>query len=160
MSAHRREQVASTIRRVVQNALVRGFADPRIRGLVTVTEVEVSHDLRDAQVHVSVLPERYEAATIAGLKAATLKIQRVLNEEMEMRRPPHLHFFLDQRLKKQAAVYSAIREAIEGPGASPAADSNDAGSESDPDSTDRSAGRLAGDETGGEESESNDARGG
>lgn len=111
---HRREQVASVIRRAVQNVLTRGLNDPRIRGMLTVTEVDVSADLRDAVVHVSILPAEYQAATMAGLEAATLRLQKLVNEQVDLRRPPHLRLRLDERIKKQATLLSAIREAVSG----------------------------------------------
>lgn len=110
--SHRREQLASILHRAVQNALSRGLADPRIRGLITVTEVEVTPDLREAIVSVSILPAQYQAATFQGLNAATLRLQKLVNGQISARRPPHIRFRLDERLKKQAEVLSAIRDAV------------------------------------------------
>lgn len=110
--SHRREQLASVLRRAVQGVLTRGLGDPRIRGLITVTEVEVSGDRRDAVVRVSILPEEQQSATFQGLCAATLHVQKLVNEQLDVRRPPHLRFQLDERLKKEAAVLSAIRQAV------------------------------------------------
>lgn len=110
--SHRREQLASVLRRAVQGVLTRGLGDPRIRGLITVTEVEVSGDRRDAVVRVSILPEEQQSATFQGLCAATLRVQKLVNEQLDVRRPPHLRFQLDERLKKEAAVLSAIRQAV------------------------------------------------
>lgn len=109
--SHRVEQVTSTLTKAIQQVLAKGLADPRIRGMITVTEVRTSKDLRHATVLVSIFPEQYERATIAGLQHATLRIQRAVNELMHMRRPPHLEFRLDQSLKKQAEILAAIREA-------------------------------------------------
>ncbi len=109
---HRREQLASILRRTVQNVLTRGLGDPRIRGLITVTEVEVTGDLREAVVHVSILPPECQAATMQGLTAATLHLQKLVNDELDLRRPPHLRFRLDERLKKEAQLLSAIRHAV------------------------------------------------
>jgi ribosome-binding factor A len=53
---HRAAQVASLLQRIVQGEIQRGIADPRVRGLVTVLGVDLSQDLEDATVRVSVLP--------------------------------------------------------------------------------------------------------
>lgn len=100
------------MKRAVQEVLVRGLSDPRIRGLVTVTDVEVTDDMRRAVVKVSVLPETHSAATIHGLRRATLRIQKKVNEKLALRRPPHLEFQLDDSLKRQAEVLAAINTAV------------------------------------------------
>ena len=110
--SHRREQLASVLHRAIQHVLTRGLNDPRIRGLVTVTEVEVTGDHREAVVHVSILPAEYQAATFQGLNAATLRLQKMVNDQLDVRRPPHIRFHLDERIKKQAQVLAAIREAV------------------------------------------------
>ncbi len=109
---HRREQLASVVHRAVQEVFTRGLNDPRIRGMLTVTEVDVSPDTRDAIVHVSILPAEFQAATMQGLQAATMRLQRLVNSQMDVRRPPHLRFQLDERIKKQAELLSAIRQAV------------------------------------------------
>lgn len=118
--SHRREQIASVIHRAVQNVFTRGLSDPRVRGMITVTEVEISGDLREATVHVSILPAEHQATTMHGLTAATMRIQHLINEQVDMRRPPHIRLRLDERVKKQAQLLSAIREAIEGEPTPPA----------------------------------------
>ena len=105
----RQQQIASTVKRAIQEILVRGLNDPRIQGLVTVTEVEVSKDLRHADVKISVYPDRHEALSIKGLEDATLRVQRALNDRLHMRRPPHIRFVLDRQFKKQAEVLEALR---------------------------------------------------
>lgn len=110
--SHRREQLASVMHRAVQEVFTRGLNDPRIRGMLTVTQVDVSPDTRDAVVHVSVLPAEYQAATMQGLRAATMRLQHLVNEQMDVRRPPHIRFQLDERIKKQAELLSAIRQAV------------------------------------------------
>lgn len=115
---HRREQLASLIHRAVQDILSRGLNDPRIRGMITVTEVDVSGDLRDAIVHVSILPAEQQNTTMHGLTAATMRIQRMMNERLDVRRPPHIRLSLDERVKKQAQLLAAIREAVDGGGES------------------------------------------
>lgn len=110
---HRREQLASVMHRAVQNILTRGLGDPRIRGMITVTQVEVSGDQRDATVHVSILPAEYQAATMAGLHAATIHLQKLVNEQISVRRPPHIRWRLDERIKKRAALLAAIEDAVD-----------------------------------------------
>lgn len=113
--SHRAERVASTLRKAVQESLSRGVGDPRVRGMVTVTEVDVTPDLLNARVFVSVLPSEYGPTTVKGLGSAAPRIQRAVNDRIHMRRIPRIEFVLDERLKKQAEVLAAINRAVGGP---------------------------------------------
>lgn len=110
--SHRKEQVESLLKRAVASVLQRGLADPRIKGLVSVTKVDVSPDLRNAAVYISITPEQYESRTLHGLKDATRHIQKQVNKAVKLRLVPHLEFRLDKGLKKQAEVFAAINEAM------------------------------------------------
>ena len=111
--SHRIEQVESLLQRTVAEVLQRRISDPRIEGMVSVTRVKVSPDMHDAQVYVSILPERFERKTIAGLGHATRHIQRYVREAVALRTVPHLNFRLDKTLKKEADVLDAIREGMQ-----------------------------------------------
>lgn len=110
--SHRTEQVASTVQRAVQSIFVRGLGDPRIRGMITVTSVKVSNDLQHATILVSIYPDQYQNLSMKGIAAATMRIQRLVNEQLHMRRPPRLRFELDVQFKRQAEVLDAIQAAI------------------------------------------------
>ena len=62
----RTEQVASTLKRAVQEVLSRGISDPRIQGLVTVTRVDVSADLANATLYCTVIPMKTDELDIRG----------------------------------------------------------------------------------------------
>ncbi len=108
---HRPKQVASTLRRAIQTVLTRGLADPRIQGMITITDIEVSSDLRHARVLISVYPDKYETKTIKGLRNATLRIQRKVNDLLALRRPPHIRFEIDKSMKAQADIMSLLHKA-------------------------------------------------
>ncbi len=70
--------------------------DPRL-GMVTVTEVRTRPDLSAAEVFYTVLPDDEEtrAATGEGLASAAPRLQRLLADEVRLRRTPALHFVED-----------------------------------------------------------------
>lgn len=109
----RSAQVASVIGRAVQMELVRGVADPRVRGMITVLGTDLSNDLEDATVRVSVLPGEYGALTVQALNHAVSHFRKMLLKETRMRRVPRLRFSLDETLKRTAAVDLALRQAAE-----------------------------------------------
>lgn len=111
--SHRTKQIESTLQRAVSQVLLRRLADPRIGGLVSVTEVKVSPDLRRASVHVSVLPAQFERKVLAALENASGHIQTSVRKLVSLRNVPVFDFCLDDSLKRQAAIYSAIHDGIE-----------------------------------------------
>lgn len=108
---HRIEQIESTLRKALAQVLQRKISDPRIRGMVSITEVVVSTDMKLAKVCVSVLPEEYAKRTLAGLKAANRHIQSEVKKLVALRIVPHLNFELDDSLKQADQVFKAIDEA-------------------------------------------------
>ncbi|MHC4415406.1 MAG: 30S ribosome-binding factor RbfA [Planctomycetota bacterium] len=109
--SQRTAQVASLIRKAVQNTLSRGLHDDRVRGLISVTKVSVGADLAQATVHVSVMPEEYAELTLQGLRHAAPRLRAELGRAVRLRRTPRLSFELDQSIKKQAALDAALVEA-------------------------------------------------
>ena len=135
MDPQRKLQVESLLQRETARVLQRGLADPRIKGLVSITRVECSVDLKTARVLVSITPEQHEELTMHGLRDATRFIQNKVKEKVALRVVPHLRFVVDESLKKQAAVLAAIQEGMErsgpDPDAPPASDTTDPTSEGD-----------------------------
>lgn len=111
--SRRREQRESVLLRAVQEVLSRGLADPRIRGLLTVTGVRLTEDGKQAFVSVSVLPEERAGLTMHGLRAATAHIRRDVMKKVRLREMPSIEFRLDERIKHQAGVLGAINRAAE-----------------------------------------------
>ena len=108
MSARMR-RVNEAVRAVVAEA-VGELKDPRI-GLVTVTGVSVSPDLREGTVYVSVLGnEKKRLATLAGLESAHAVVQARLGRELRMKRTPHLTFEYDPSVEQAVRISRLIDE--------------------------------------------------
>jgi ribosome-binding factor A len=111
----RQLKVASQIQRIVAMVLLRDISDPRVDGLVSVTRVEVTKDLREGKVYLSVLGgKRTPATVIEGIKSAGRHIQAEVAENLELRFVPRLTYILDESLKKQAEILKKIDEAVGG----------------------------------------------
>jgi ribosome-binding factor A len=102
-------RVNESVRAVVAEALG-DLQDPRI-GLVTVTAVSVSPDLREGTVYVSVLgSEKKRVATLAGLASAHAVVQARVARELRMKRTPHLTFEYDPSVESGVRISSLIDE--------------------------------------------------
>lgn len=102
------ERVASTLREALQAVIAKGLADPRARGLITVTEVHITDDLKKADVFVSVLPDQHQDLTMHALRHAARHLRRQAGERMALRELPELVFKTDRGIKQQAAVIEAL----------------------------------------------------
>ena len=102
-------RVNEAVRGVVADG-VRDLKDPRI-GLVTVTGVRVTPDLREAIVFVSVLGnEKKRLATLAGLASAHGVLQARINRELTLRRTPTLAFEYDDAVERGVRMTKLIED--------------------------------------------------
>src|SRR5215813_14709506 len=97
--SERMRRVNESVRQVLAETLPE-LKDPRI-GLVTVTGVDTSPDLRHAVVYVSVLgSEKKRQRTLVGLEAAHGVLQSRLARELRMKRTPQLTFEYDPSVER------------------------------------------------------------
>lgn len=108
--SRRDEQIAAVLQREAQAAIARGFQDPRIRGLITVTGVRLMDSGRVAVIKVSIFPEDREKLTMHGLNAAARHLRHEISDRVALRSIPELRFELDRGLKNQAKIYEALNQ--------------------------------------------------
>lgn len=104
----RRKQIESLLLRGVQERMARGLSDPRVRGLITVTRLELSQDCKRAKAFVSVMPAEHAELTMHGLKAATAKLRRDVMERVSLKDMPALEFVFDEGLRSQMEVMALL----------------------------------------------------
>ncbi|MBX9789812.1 MAG: 30S ribosome-binding factor RbfA [Pirellulales bacterium] len=110
MTSRRVQKAAEAIREVVGMAILRDLRDPRVRN-VTVTFVEVSPDLRQAKVHVSIMgSESEQRLCLHGLNNAAGFLQAKVAANIEMRYTPRLHFVIDQGVKRSIEVMRILQQ--------------------------------------------------
>lgn len=112
MTSRRVLKVASAIREVVSMSILTQIRDPRVKD-VTVTYVEVSGDLRQAKVHVSIMgDEKKQDLCLHGLRNSTGFLQQKVAERVDTRYTPRLKFVLDPGVKKSAEVNRILGELL------------------------------------------------
>jgi ribosome-binding factor A len=135
---HRSDRVAAAMREEIATFLANDVKDPRILGLVTVTAVEVSRDLRHAKVFVSVLgSDSQRAATFEGLEAVAGHLRGRVGRALRLRVAPEFEFKNDESIAHAAHIeqlLAQVRKDLppETPASTPPADppkSHDEGSD-------------------------------
>lgn len=109
--SRRTERINDLIRDELSEMLLRDVNDPRLSGLISITRVDVSPDLYNARVFVSVMDgsERQRDA-MKALNAAAAFFHRELKHRLVMRRVPFLTFHLDSSIEQGARVLSLLDE--------------------------------------------------
>lgn len=104
----RAERVSDQMKQEIADILMRKIKDPRI-GFVTVTDVEVSDDLRNAKVFVSVYGQEKERS-LKGLESAAAFIRAELGRRMRLKFTPELLFRFDATVEQGAHIMELLRD--------------------------------------------------
>src|SRR6476661_733647 len=110
MKDRRQIQVADAIQQHMSYLLQRELKDPRI-GFVTVTRVEVSHDLKYARIYVSVMgtPEE-QRSTMDAFESGKGFIRREIGQRLDLRAVPELNFRLDTSAEYSDRINRLLNE--------------------------------------------------
>lgn len=101
----RSERVRKALIREVSTLLQRNIKDPRISGIVSVTDVELSSDCRHAKIFVSIFGEKEEQdKTMKALESSTGYIRTEISKRLEMRFSPEIVFKMDDSLERGSRV--------------------------------------------------------
>ena len=108
--SRRTERINELIREELSELIMRDLRDPRLEnGLISITHVEVSPDLYNARVMVSVMSETADPEeAIKALKAAGGFLHKELVHRLNIRRVPFLEFKLDTSIAEGAAVLAHL----------------------------------------------------
>ncbi len=111
----RAERVAEAIREEVATFLAEDAKDPRITGLVTVTGVDVTRDLRHAKVYVSVMGSDTErAATFDGLASIAIHLRSRVGRALRLRLAPEITFKPDESVARAARIEDLLAQIKDG----------------------------------------------
>lgn len=93
-------------------AILTDIKDPRVQN-VTVTYVEMTPDMRQAKVHVSVMGnETKQRLSLAGLKSAAGFLQSKVAKRIDTRYTPRLEFILDMGVKKSIEIAEILQRVL------------------------------------------------
>ena len=113
---HRRaDRVAEAIREEIATFLNSEVKDPRVTGMVTVTGVEVTRDLRHAKVFVSVLgTDTDRASTFEGLASVAGHLRAHVGRALRLRLAPEITFRPDESIARASRIESLLAQIKDG----------------------------------------------
>jgi ribosome-binding factor A len=99
------ERVKEHLRREISWTIQNRVRDPRVPHMVTVADIKLAADTRNATVYVSIYdtPEKRKGALIALNRAAPF-IQNIVSQRVSIRHFPKLHFRIDESLDQRKHI--------------------------------------------------------
>ncbi|MFN7929453.1 MAG: 30S ribosome-binding factor RbfA [Blastocatellia bacterium] len=124
--SYRADRLARELRDEISVIIARELKDPHV-GFATITQVQVSPDLRYARVFVSVFgPPEQQKETLAALRRAGGFIRRQISGRIKLRHSPELQFSLDESIEQGARMDELLAQVKEElPAVEPTATEND-----------------------------------
>jgi ribosome-binding factor A len=99
------------LQREIGTVIAQDLRDPRIPKVVTVTEVKLAADTRDATVFVSIFDEeQQQQKAVDALNRASPFIQRLLAARISIKHFPHLYFKLDKSIERARHIEEILKE--------------------------------------------------
>lgn len=103
----RSSQVAELLRTEINKIIIKDF-EPPMGTLISISEVTISNDLKNATAYISIIPQNKLGTGLAAMKKFSRHVQKELGKHLAMHTTPRLKWQLDERDLK----YSAIDEAL------------------------------------------------
>ena len=110
MASNRIGRINEEIQRELAEQL-RRLKDPRVSqvGMVSITRVDTTGDLRYSKVYISVLDKDQEKDVLKGLKSASGFLRRELGHSLQLRYTPELQFIADDSIAYGARMYDLLK---------------------------------------------------
>ena len=110
MPPNKIQRINEDIQRVL-SSLLRNIKDPRVnQGMISVTAVDTTNDLRYAKVFLSAYGLTSEKEFIKGLKSASGYLRHELGQSLDLRYTPELQFELDKSIERGARINTILHD--------------------------------------------------
>ncbi|MDA1128045.1 MAG: 30S ribosome-binding factor RbfA [Chloroflexi bacterium] len=109
--SRRTDRINEQLREEISTLLAREINDPRLNGLISITRVVSSSDLRSAKVYISVMgKQEAKKEALAGIQSAATFLRRGLRDRINMRHTPFLTYELDESLEEAAQILRVMNQ--------------------------------------------------
>ncbi len=111
MSERRTAKISEEIKRELSSMIMNELKDPRVKGLVSITHVDVTNDLRFAKVYVSVFAdEESRNSALKGLNKASGYLRSELAKRLRLRYTPELIIKIDNSIEYGSKINKMLSE--------------------------------------------------
>ncbi len=115
MGSRRQEKMARVIKEAVSEAILNNLSDPRIHGMITVTRVELTPDMKTADIYLSIYAgdKAKEMTTFKVIENANNHIRVLSSKYVTAKFMPRFCFRMDEQYKKTLEILNLIDKAAE-----------------------------------------------
>ena len=107
---NRLNRIDEELKKELASIIANDLKNPNITGLISVTKVKTTPDLKYAKVYVSILNAKNTKATLTSLKKASGFIRTEIAKRVNLRITPELVFELDDSLEYGAKIDSILND--------------------------------------------------
>lgn len=105
-------RIDEELKKEISNIISFNLKNPDVTGMISVTKVKVTTDLKFARVYVSILNSKNIKTTLAGLKKSSGFIRSEIAKRINLRNTPELIFELDDSIEYGARIDSILKEVM------------------------------------------------
>ena len=109
MASNRIGRINEEIQRELAS-LIPTVKDPRVTGMISVTAVDTTPDLKYAKIYISILNHQDGNQVVKGLTSASGYLRRELGHNLRLRNTPELSFVLDGSIDQGARILEMLRD--------------------------------------------------
>ncbi|MGM0507789.1 MAG: 30S ribosome-binding factor RbfA [Fusobacteriota bacterium] len=115
MKKYRKARIEKEIARVLGRIIQQELKNKKLKGLVSVTQTEITNDLKEAKVYVTVMQKKdQDPLTEEDIRQEFQKssgfLRKRLSQEIKLRITPKLDFRLDTGIKHSAKINKILKE--------------------------------------------------
>lgn len=107
---NRFERINEELRKEISNIISFELKNPNATGLISITKVKVTNDLKFAKVYVSILNSKNVKDTLAALKKSSGFIRSEIAKKINLRQTPELIFELDDSMEYGAKIDTILKD--------------------------------------------------
>lgn len=106
----RTDRIEEEIKKIVSVLIDRGLKDPRLTGLISVTKVSVTNDLKYCKIYVSMLGTKNITEAMEALSSAAGFVRKEIGSKVRMHSTPEVKFELDDSMEYGAHIQNIIND--------------------------------------------------
>ncbi|MGB9678625.1 MAG: 30S ribosome-binding factor RbfA [Thermoanaerobacteraceae bacterium] len=108
---YRSGRLSEEVKREISKMILEEIKDPRIKGMVSITDINITKDLRYAKVYISIFgTDEEKIETMEGLKSASGFIRHEIGKRIKMRYTPEILFEIDHSIEYGAHISEVLKE--------------------------------------------------
>ena len=109
-NTNRLDKVSEEFKREISMIIDRDIKNPNVTGLISVTKVKLSPDLKNARVYIIIINSKSKKNTLEGIKNATGFIRTELARKVNLRYTPNIVFELDDSIEYGDRIENILKE--------------------------------------------------